>query len=51
MFSGFAGEFFNVNFSGTALNLFYLGLSAAFAITGSVLLFVDGPRKYERLEQ
>ena len=51
MFSGFTNAFFKVDFSGTAMNLFYLGFAAAFAITGSVLLFVDGPRKYERLEQ
>lgn len=51
MFGGFAKQFFKVDFSGASLKLFYIAASAAFAAVSACLLFIDGPRKYHRLEQ
>jgi len=51
MFSGFAEDFFKVDFSGIDLKLFYVGIAAAFALVSVCLLFIDGPKRYRKLEQ
>jgi len=50
MISAFAGDV-GIVMSSTAFVWFLMGFSVVFGATFATLLFVDGPRRYQRLEQ